>query len=71
MSAIPFSQRISCTVDEACEAAGIGRVKMYELIGSSEIETTRIGRRRLVLVRSLFKRIDPAFAAAQSQDAAA
>jgi excisionase family DNA binding protein len=40
-------------VVEACDATGIGRTKLYELIGDGQLETTTIGRRRLVLVRSL------------------
>jgi excisionase family DNA binding protein len=51
--AIPFSQRFSCTVAEACDATGLGRTKLYELIGAGELDTTTIGRRRLISVRSL------------------
>jgi excisionase family DNA binding protein len=50
---IPFVQRLACTVPEACEATGIGRTKLYELIGNGRLVTTTIGRRRLVLVHSL------------------
>jgi len=51
--AIPFGQRLTCTIDEACQATGLGRTKLYELIGAGYLKTTTIGRRRLVLVRSL------------------
>jgi excisionase family DNA binding protein len=51
--AIPFAQRLSCTITEACEVTGLGRTKLYELIGSGCLATTTVGRRRLVLVRSL------------------
>jgi hypothetical protein len=27
---IPFVQRFTCTIDEACEATGLGRTKLYE-----------------------------------------
>jgi excisionase family DNA binding protein len=50
---IPFSQRLTCTIAEACEATGLGRTKLYELIDERCLETTMVGRRRLVLVRSL------------------
>jgi excisionase family DNA binding protein len=50
---IPFSQRLTCTIAEACEVTGLGRTKLYELIGDRQVETTTIGRRRLVLVQSL------------------
>jgi excisionase family DNA binding protein len=51
--AIPFAQRLSCTVAEACEATGLGRTKLYDLIGEGQLHTTTIGRRRLVMVHSL------------------
>ena len=50
---LPFAERLSCTIDEACEATGLGRTKLYELIGAGLIITTTVGRRRLVIVRSL------------------
>lgn len=50
---IPFAQRLTCTVAEACEATGLGRTKIYELIRNGRIATTTIGRRRLVVVQSL------------------
>lgn len=51
--AMPFAERLTCTVAEACRATGLGRTKMYELMGDGQIATKRIGRRRLVLIRSL------------------
>ena len=50
---LPFTERLSCTIDEACEATGLGRTKLYELIGAGQIATTTVGRRRLVMVQSL------------------
>jgi excisionase family DNA binding protein len=50
---IAFAERLTCTIAEACEATGLGRTKLYELIGSGDVETATIGRRRLVKVRSL------------------
>jgi excisionase family DNA binding protein len=50
---IPFYQRLSCTIDEACEATSLGRTKLYELIGAGQLATTTVGRRRLVIVRGL------------------
>ncbi|WP_176731269.1 helix-turn-helix domain-containing protein [Bradyrhizobium elkanii] len=55
---VPFRERISCTVDEACAVTGLGRTKLYELIGSGQLITTTIGRRRLVIVRSLLELVD-------------
>jgi excisionase family DNA binding protein len=48
-------QRPTCTIAEACNAVGLGRTKLYELIGGGEIDTITIGRRRLVRVPSLLK----------------
>lgn len=56
--AIPFAERPSCTIDEACEATGLGRTKIYELIAAGQLITTTVGRRRLVIVRSLFALLD-------------
>ncbi len=50
---IPFAHRVTCTIADACLATGLGRTKLYELIGDGQIKTTTIGRRRLVLVQSL------------------
>jgi len=51
--AIPFAQRLACTVAEACEATGLGRTKLYELMGEGKLDTTTVGRRRLVMVHAL------------------
>jgi excisionase family DNA binding protein len=53
MSNIPFRERISCTVPEACVATGLGRTKLYEEIAAGRIETCKVGKRVLVLVSSL------------------
>lgn len=52
---IPFMQRPTCTIKEACKAAGMGRTKFYELIKGGELKTTSVGRRRLVQVPSLLR----------------
>jgi excisionase family DNA binding protein len=56
--AIPFALRLSCTIAEACEVTGLGRTKLYELIGDGHLVTTTVGRRRLVLVRSLLSLLE-------------
>jgi excisionase family DNA binding protein len=60
---VPFRERLSCTVDEACAVTGLGRTKLYELIGSGQLITTTIGRRRLVIVRSLLELVATAIPA--------
>ena len=54
---IPFGQQLTCTIPEACEATGLGRTKLHDLIGAGHLDTVTIGRRRLVLVSSLLKLI--------------
>ena len=56
-STIPFNERVSCTIAEACGATGLGRTKLYELIGEGKIDTCKMGKRTLVLVPSLRKAI--------------
>ncbi|NML08354.1 helix-turn-helix domain-containing protein [Sphingomonas sp. G-3-2-10] len=46
-------ERISVRIPEACRLIGIGRSKVYELIAAGDIETIKVGVRRLVLVSSL------------------
>jgi excisionase family DNA binding protein len=55
----PFTQKLACTINEACEMTGLGRTKLYELIGEGHLATTTVGRRRLVLVRSLLSLLEP------------
>jgi hypothetical protein len=55
MEIIPFRDRPTCTIDQAVQASGIGRTKLFELISDQQLETLLIGRRRLVKVPSLLK----------------
>jgi len=55
---IPFAQRLTCTIAQACEVTGLGRTTLYELIGEGHVSTTTVGRRRLVLVQSLLSLIE-------------
>jgi excisionase family DNA binding protein len=55
---IPFAQRLTCTIAEACEVTGLGRTKLYELIGDGLLAATTVGRRRLVMVQSLLSLIE-------------
>jgi excisionase family DNA binding protein len=50
---IPFEQRPSCTIREACRATGLSRTTLYERMAVGELKTTTVGRRRLVNVPSL------------------
>ena len=54
---IPFRERLTCTVPEALRATGLGRTKLYELIGQESLRTFKVGRRRLIVVQSLLSLI--------------
>jgi excisionase family DNA binding protein len=62
---IPFDQRPSCTLREACRATGLSRTTLYERMAVGELKTTTIGRRRLVNVPSLLKLVGAGPEAAQ------
>lgn len=44
---------ITITINEALRVSGLGRTKLYELIGSGTLKTITVGRRRLVVYASL------------------
>lgn len=46
-------QPLLCGIADAGKALGLGRSKIYELIGEGRLETVSIGRRRLVRVESI------------------
>ncbi len=50
-----LENRITCSVNDALEASGLGRTKFYELVADGSIETMKIGRKRLVRVKSLLQ----------------
>jgi excisionase family DNA binding protein len=58
-SSIPLAHRVTCTVAEACDGTGIGRTKLYELMAEGRLDSTMIGRRRLILMGSLLKLLEP------------
>lgn len=58
LHAVPITQKISVTVDEAVAASGLSRSTIYELIGDGSLESRRVAGRRLILVRSLRRLIE-------------
>ena len=56
---VPFMDRPTCSVAEACEAAGVGKTTLYELMDREVLQSTRLGRRRLISVPSLLKLLAP------------
>lgn len=56
---IPFWDRLTCSVDEACTVTSLGRSSVIKMMDSGKLETRKIGRRRLVLIRSLQALVAP------------
>jgi hypothetical protein len=54
------SKPITVTVKKSIELSGLGLTKIYELINSGVLETTYVGKRRLITYRSLEKLLLPA-----------
>lgn len=40
-------------IDEAARVIGVARSMLYEIVGRGEIESFKLGRRRLILVKNL------------------
>lgn len=57
------NEPVSVTVKSFMELTGLGLTKTYELIGDGTLETVNVGRRRLILWRSVKRLILPAAAA--------
>ena len=47
-----MANQIFISVGEFCRAFAVGRTKFYQLVAAGEVETAKVGRRRLVLVSS-------------------
>jgi excisionase family DNA binding protein len=46
-------ETLSVDIPEACRLTGLGRSKIYDLLGSGEIISVKVGKRRLILVADL------------------
>jgi len=62
---VPFEERLTCSVAEACDAIGLSRAKIYELIAGGAVDSLTIGRRRLIRVPSLKRLVNYPEAGAQ------
>jgi len=45
--------KVSLTIEEVCEATGLGRTKVYEAIGTGALPAKKWGKRTLVLKSDL------------------
>lgn len=50
---------ISVTVRAARDLTGLGNTTLWKLIGDGTLATVRVGRRRLILFKSIEKLIEP------------
>jgi len=48
-----MSTKISMTMRQASEASGLSIRKLYDLIAAGKLKSVTVGRRRLILYRSL------------------
>jgi excisionase family DNA binding protein len=52
---------VTVTVSAAIKYSGLGRTKLYELLSKGEIESVRVGTRRLIVFASLKARLTNKF----------
>jgi excisionase family DNA binding protein len=55
MTDIPFTQRILCSINEAAEAVGASRSKVYEWIRVGKIRGVRVDGRTKIIIASLLE----------------
>lgn len=48
-----MTQKISVTMKQASEATGLSVRKLYDLIAADKLKSVTVGRRRLVIAKSL------------------
>jgi excisionase family DNA binding protein len=53
MRGYAMSEVIAHTIDGAVKASGLGRTKIYELIGAKKLEARKSGKRTLIMADSL------------------
>ena len=52
-------ERITCSVAEARAASGLGKTKLYALMEEGVLQSTTVGRKRLIEVESLLRLLEP------------
>ena len=51
--ALPASKRLAVSPAEAARMLGLGKTKLYQLLGDHEIASVKVGTRRLIRVAEL------------------
>jgi excisionase family DNA binding protein len=59
--------KLGYSVEEGAEITGLGRSKMYELLASNEVESVKVGRRRIIPAAALQRFMDGLVATARAQ----
>lgn len=54
---IPFKERFSCTIPEACSGTGLSRTRIYEEIKAGRVQTMKVGNRTLIVLETLLSLI--------------
>jgi excisionase family DNA binding protein len=49
----PNIQPKALSIEHACRVSGLGKTKLYELIGAGTLKSRKVGRRRLILLTDL------------------
>jgi excisionase family DNA binding protein len=57
---------ITATVEEFCRLSGIGRSTTYKLLDSNDLDSVKIGGRRLIIIESYLRLIEQRQGAAQA-----
>ncbi len=60
---------LTMRISDAAKALSIGRTTVYKLIGDGTLQTITVGRRRLILTRSIHELCDQSQPMPQSHDA--
>jgi excisionase family DNA binding protein len=47
------TQALAIGIDEAARVIGVARSMLYEIVARGEVESFKLGRRRLILVKNL------------------
>ena len=57
------SNMITATVAEFCRLSGLGRTKVYEMLGDGSLDSFNVGKRRLIVLASYGRLIEHRVAA--------
>ena len=67
---MPSTDKISASISEFCALSGLGRTKVYELLGNGSIDSFYCGKRRLIILDSYHRFVERQRAAAPAHRAA-